>query len=319
MSGVQDAGAALDFVEKLSKFLEKIQNYKPEVKSLRINYLNKTTELKLLINAPQGIKRHLRDIEIPAYPGYSIKEIFDGNTFNRINVNWKLKGHNWLADANELGASDRYFVILEGSITETSLEQLVKLYCPDDPKRTNELDLYWIDSAIKDMAILEKIYDELTIDKVTTCVNVGLERQFASSIPKEIKQWFRARAQADVYLASKDRQKAFKSFYNLRLAQRRMGKLSPADVHNLAKKTLSPETFMYYISVDKPFRISHLNPLENRQWIPEKIGVTVETDLNYRCPVAQGDLVYKKIEFASKLEEEVRKLPGLPEKMRSRK
>ena len=316
MGIIDKSGKTLEFIDKLSKLLEKMQNYKPEVKSLRINYLDKTTELKLLVNVPQGIKRRFRDIEIPAYPSYSIREVFDGATFDKIDVKWQLKNQNWISDAEDLGASDRYFVILQGQITEDSLAQLVKLYCPEDPKRTTEVDRYWIDSAIKDMSILEKIYDELTIDKVSTCVNVGVERQFASSIPKEVREWFRARAQADRYLASKDRGMSFRSFYRLRAAQRKMGKLSPTDVHNLASKALSPETFMYYIEVDKPFHISHLMPLEETSWYPEKIGVSVETDLNYRNPVAQGDLIYKKIEFASKLTEEVKKLPGLPDKLK---
>jgi hypothetical protein len=102
----------------------------------------------------------------------------------------------------------------------------------------------------------------------------------------------------------------------MRLAQRKIGKLSPADVHNLASKALSSDTFMYYVEVDKPFHISHLIPTQETRWIPEKIGVSVETDLNYKNPVAQGNLTYKKIEFASRLEEEVKKLPGLPEKLK---
>lgn len=278
--------------------------------------MTKATEIKLLIKVPQGIKRRFRDVEIPAYPGYSIKEVFDGATLDRIDVDWQLKNQNWIADAKVLGASDRYLVILEGSISDAALERLVKLYCPEDPKRGNDVDRYWIDSAIKDMSILEKIYDELTLDKVTTCVNVGVERQFTSSIPKEIKNWFRARAEADIHLRTKDRQKAFKSYYFLRVAERKLGKLSPLDVRNLAKEVLSPETFMYYISVDKPFHISHLNPVEEGHWLPEKIGVIVETNLSYKDPVAQGDLTYKKIDFASKLEQEIKKLPGLPERLK---
>jgi hypothetical protein len=316
MDILDDANKGLDFVDKIEKLLEKLKNYKPEIKSLRVNYLTKATEIKLLIKVPQGIKRHFRDLEIPAYPGYSIKEVFDGTTLDRINVDWQLKNQNWIADAKVLGASDRYLVILEGSISDVALERLVKLYCPEDPKRGSDVDRYWIDSAIKDMAIMEKIYDELTLDKVTTCVNVGVERQFTSSIPKEVKNWFRARAEADIHLRTMDRQKAFKSYYFLRLAEKKLGKLSPLEVRNLAKQVLSPETFMYYVSVDKPFHISHLNPVEEGHWLPEKIGVIVETDLSYKNPVAQGDLIYKKIDFASKLEEEIKKLPGLPEKLK---
>lgn len=319
MDIMNDANKGLDFIDKIQKLLEKLQNYKPEIKSLRVNYLNKATEMKLLIKVPQGIKRSFRDVEIPAYPGYSIKEVFDGTTLDRINVDWQLKNQNWIADAKALGPSDRYFVILEGSISDVALERLVKLYCPEDPKRESDVDRYWIDSTIKDMAILEKIYDELTLDKVNTCVNVGVERQFTSSIPKEVKNWFRARALADIHLRSRDREKAFRSYRFLTIAERKLGDISPTDVRNLAKSALSPETFMYYVSVDKPFHISHLSPVEESHWLPEKIGVVVETDLSYKNPVAQGDLTYKKIDFASKLEEEMKKLPSLPEKLKRKK
>jgi hypothetical protein len=319
LSTIANAKASLDFIDKISQFLEKMKNYKPEVKSLRVNYVDRTTEMKLLLSIPQGIGRSLRHIEIPAYPGYVINEVFDGNTLNRLELNWVQKGPNWEANAKELLAGDKYFVILKGAISKESLDALVKLYCPEDPKRTPELDLYWIDSAIKDMAILEKIYDELTVDRVATCVNVGLERQFSSSIPREIKNWFRARAEADMYLASKDRQAAFKSFYSLRLAQKKVGRISASDVYKLGTKLLSPETFMYYVLVDRPFRISGLVQSQTGGLYPEKIGVSVETDLNYKVPVAQGDLIFKKIEFTSKLEDEVKQLPGLPKRLISKK
>jgi hypothetical protein len=318
MNYVSEATASLDFIKSVSKLLEKMKNYKPDMKSLRINYLDKTTEMKLLLKIPQGIRREFRNLEIPAYPGYVIHEVFDGNTFDKIEMDWRRKESNWVADADKLTASDNYFVIMRGLISEAALDELVRLYCPEDPKRTNELDLYWIDSAIKDMAILEKIYDELTIDKVETCVKVGLERQFSSSIPHEVKEWLRAKTNADIYLSSKDRQKGFKSFYRLRLAQRKLGRISAKDIYNISQRLSSPEEFMYFVSVEKPFRIEGLVPLDVRSLYPEKIGVTVLTDLNYGRPVAQGDLIFKKLEFAKKLKEEISSLPEIPKKMRAK-
>ena len=316
METVRNASEALDFIDKITKFLDKMSNYKPEVKSLRINYLSKTTELKLLISVPRGIKRRFRDVEIPLYENNKKKEVFDCTTLSRLDINRKQKSNNWLIDADLLKASDKYFVILEGEITDASLENLVKLYCPGDPKRTSEADLYWIDSAIKDMSILEKIYDELTIDKVTTNVNVGVERQFSSSMPQEVKEWLAARAKADVYLGSPDRQNVFRSLYRLRVAQRKMGKISASAIHDLAEQALSPQEFMLYISVDKPFNITQIKSADNAHWFPEKVGVTVQTDLNYKNPVAQGDLKFKKIDFASKLSQDIQKLPGLPDRVK---
>ena len=87
----------------------------------------------------------------------------------------------------------------------------------------------------------------------------------------------------------------------------------------MASTVLSPSTFITFVSVDKPFRISSLNPIEGDGWYPEKVGVTVQTDLSYKMPVAQGELVYKKVAFASKLSQMIDQLPGLPNKYRSKK
>jgi hypothetical protein len=319
MNNISNAKASIDFIEKVAGFLDKLKNYKPDVKSLRVNYLNKTTEMKLLLNIPQGLKRKIRGLEIPAYQGYDITEVFDAYTLNKLEIEWKHKGQNWVTDAKSLKASDKYFVIMRGAVSTEALAELVRLYCPEDPKRTKEVDLYWIDSAIKDMAILEKIYDELTVDEVSTCVRVGLERQFSSSIPKEVKQWMRAKTQVDDYLASKDRQASFRSFYKFRLAKKKMGGITASDIYNLGQRLLQPDEFMYYISADSPFRIGGLVPCDVKGLYPEKIGVTILTDLNNKRPVAQGDLIYKKLEFSSKLNEEIRSLSGLPKKLFKKK
>ena len=304
----------VDFIKIIGAFIEKLKGYRPELKSFRINYQDRTTELKLLLTIPSGLRRHVSSLEIPASDGYAISEVFDAVTLNRINLKWKLKNNNWVADTNELLNIDKYFVIMKGQVSTEALDQIVKLYCPQDPKRTDDLDVYWIDSAIKDVSILEKIYDELAVDRVSTTVNVGLERQFSSSIPFEIKEYFRTRAEADIHIASRDREPSYKAFRNLKIAQRNIGTLSPSDVYNLTYKVLTPSVFLPYLKVDSPFRITTLTPIEGSGWYPEKIGVGVQTDLDFRMPAAHGELSYRKIEFAGKLNEMIEKLPGLPRK-----
>lgn len=301
MSYSAEGKSSIEFVEKLSQFLKQLNHYKPDVKSLRVNYLDKSTELKLLLNIPQGIKRRFRNIKIPAYQNYIVYEIFDAVSLNKVNANWKLKGKNWVTTTSKLSGSDKYFVIMKGTVNQESLNELIRLYCPDDPKKTEELDLYWIDSAIKDMSILERIYDELTIDKVDTCVNVGLERQFTSSIPNEIKEFIRAKAQHDIHFGTTDRQSEFRSSYRYRMARRSLRDVSSRDIYKTSSEAVDPENFLLYISVDDPFRISGVTQLDTEHLYPEKIGVRVQTDLNYQRPVAQGDLIFKRIDFSEEL------------------
>ena len=209
-----------EFVESIIEFLAKLRNYNPDLKSLRIDYLDKSTELKLLLSIPQNISHQNVGLEIPACMDLEIVEAFDAISLNKVNLNWQKKNNKWVASAKDLAASDKYFLILKGSIAAEALNDIIQLYCPRDPKRTSELDLYWIDSAIKDMTILDKIEKELTVDKVTTTINVGLERQFSSSIPTAIKEYFRARAEADIHLASRNPDLSYRSAYRLRMAKR---------------------------------------------------------------------------------------------------
>ncbi len=308
MSYSAEGISTLDFVERLSQFLEKLKPYRPDVKSLRVNYLDKSTELKLLLNIPQGIKRRIRNIRIPAYENYTIYELFDAVSLNQIKAKWKLNKGSWITSPSTLSESDQYFVIMKGTVNQVSLDQLVKLYCPDDPKKTEDLDLYWIDSAIKDMSILEQIYNELTIDKVDTCINVGLEREFTASVPLEIREFIRAKAQHDIYFGSIDRQSEFRSSYRFRMAKRKLGNISSRDVYNTSYDAVDPDNFLLFISVDDPFRISGVTQLDTEHLYPERIGVRVQTDLNYERPVAKGDLTFKRIDFSEDVKKKFEEL-----------
>lgn len=289
---------SVDLITDITNFLDKMKNFKPDVKSIRINYFEKMTELKLVMHIPQGFSRAYKTIKIPAYENYSIYELYDGITFERIKVEWKLKGKYWETNSKNLSASEKYFTIMKGNISQDALDNIVKVYCPNDPKRGEDIDEYWIDSAIKDMGYLREIYSDLEVDRVNAVVDVGLERQFTSTIPPAIKQFIQAKSEHDIWFGSRDRTKEFRSTMHYRLARSALGNVSSRDIVKIGNDAQEPETFITYVKVDDPFRITSIDRLDTDKIYPERIGITVQTDLNYRRPFAEGDLTFSKGDFS---------------------
>lgn len=297
------AKTALDVVAQIENILKRLGPYRPELKSLTVDYLTRQSVMKILLSVPQGLKRKLRPIEIPAYPGYYVDEVFD-ESFSKVVLPWRLEDGKLVLRANILPASEKYFMTLKGSMSKSALEELVAVHCPEDPKRDEETDRYWIHSAIKDMGFWEQVYSQLSVDRVSTCVTVGVERSFSSSIPRNVRRWLEARARADTALEGRDRHRMFASWRDYRLARRQVGRISPSDIFEIARRLLSPDIFIVFIQVDDPYRIESIVPLMPTGLVPDEIGVNVQTDLNFQRPAADGNLIFRKRDFSQKITKE---------------
>ena len=306
---VETAKTALDMISQIEKILKNLGPYKPELKSLTVDYLSRQSVLKMLLSVPQGLKRKLRSIEIPAYHGYHIDEVFD-ESFNKLVLPWQLKNNKFVLDAKLLPASEKYFVTLKGRLSKSALEELVSVHCPEDPKRDEETDRYWIHSAITDMGILEQIYSQLSVDRVATCVKVGVERSFASSIPRNVRKWLESRARADAALEGRDRQRMFASWREYRRSRRKVGQISASDIFEIARRLLSPEVFIIFVQVDDPYRIENITPIMPTGLVPDAIGINIQTDLNFQRPAAEGNLTFRKRDFSHKIRKEFDELQG---------
>lgn len=305
MDKIPSARSGGEVVETALKIVERLGPYRPEVKSMTVDYVNRTSVLKLLLTIPEGVKRIVRSkIEIPAYNDYSVYEIFEGDSLNRLNLNWRLEDGKWVTNVSKLPKSEKYFVILHGKVSEDALNEIVGVYCPEDPKREQDRDRYWIQSGIKDMSILEKIYSELSIEKVAVDVKVGVERQFATSIPKDMRALLEARARADAAMETADRQELFKGWLRYKSIRRQMGQVTTDQLLQVAKKVLSPELFLLFITIDSPFSLGSVTRNFQPGLIPSNIIVNVHTDLNFQRPAAQGNLTFLKEKFANRLSTE---------------
>jgi hypothetical protein len=295
-----------DIIKAVDAILAKLSPYKPSVKKLDIDCQAKSSEIRLGVNVPHGMKRKLRDIEIPAYEGYCIREIVD-ESFNVVKVVPQLKGGNWVIDAQKLPKSEHYLIFMSGTVTNETLKKLVRIDVPGDPVKEDDKDSYWIHSGIRDVSLLEAMYTELNLDKILTTVKVGVERTFSSSVPSEIIDYYRERAMSDIALSGHDRQQVFNQWRKYRSAKRNIGNLKPFQIIDVLHKLVDPQSFRIYVSIDSPFRVHEIATIGGIM-PPESIAVNVFTNLNYRIPAADGNLIFKKREFSDNIQKEFKDL-----------
>jgi hypothetical protein len=293
---LSEAKTALEIGEQMNGILKALRPYKPETKGLRIDYREKTSDISLCLNIPDTIKRKVRDVELPAYSGYKIYEMYD-ESLNRVDCCVEFKDGKWVIHADKLPASEKFLVIMKGAVKKDALERLVKLHAPEDPKREGNLEKYWIHSAIKDMQILKQIWEELEIERINVDVHVGVERYFTSAIPSQITMMLHARGKLLKAIESGVRER-FRLESQYRYWSKK-ARISTGEIYDIIRSLSSGEAFADFIDVDHPYEISSIEPTSYAFLVPEKVGIGVQTDLGFQRPAADGCLSFKKDDFSS--------------------
>jgi hypothetical protein len=258
----------------------------------------------MLINAPDGKRRSISDIEIPIHSGYSVYEVFDAVSLNKINLPWKMHDGKWKVDGKNLPSCEKYFVTLRGSVDQNALNEIVKVHAPEDPDKDEEEDRYWLHSALHNMAILENIYEELSIERVSLTVNIGIQKSFSTNVPNDVRNLLEASVEAEKAMSGRDRQKLFKEWVRYREAKQKVADIyDPRILIERFKKLIEPEMITVFLRIPEPFRLEGVTP-KSLGLVPEHIGVNVHTDLSFVKPAADGKLIFKKKEFGKRVSQE---------------
>lgn len=291
---ISTAQSAVNLVTQMDSVLEVFRPYKPEVRRFRIDYLTRTSEIKYLLNIPSGLNRKThRKIELPVTTGFKIDEVLDLDTTDLLRVNYDSKGQKWVFNANDFPNSNRFMVTTKGLISPEFLNRLVGVDCASNPTRKGDCDCYWVHSALKDVSILERIWDELDIERVNVDVRIGVERFFNSAIPEVVKERLRVQSQLLNAIQSGQRNiEGLKSKYRYSV---RKAKISPSDLVDLLMRLVSGDFFSSFVSVDEPFVLGSIEPhRELTSVVPERVKVNVQSDLNLKLPAAKGELTFER-------------------------
>ena len=294
---ISTAQNAVGLVKQVDEVLNVFRPYKPEVRRFRIDYLTRTSEIKYLLNVPTGARRLTHGtIELPATTGFKIDEVLDLDTTNILKISYDSVGAKWVFKANDFPDSDRFLVTTIGSVSSAFLNRLVGVNCAINPTRKDENDCYWIHSALKDVSILEKIWDELDVEHVNAEVRIGVERFFSQAIPESVKA--KLKAQQELLNAIQQGQRnieGLKSKYRYSVSKTN---ISPSDLVDLMMKLVSGDFFSNYVNIDEPFELGTIEPhKELTSIIPERVKINVSADLNLQLPAAKGELTFKRKDF----------------------
>ncbi len=291
--------------KQINELLEVFRPYKPEVKRFRIDHMDRSSEIKYLLQIPSGLQRKThRKVELPATTGFRIDEVLDLDKIELLDVKYDSSEKKWLFNANDFPNSESFMVTLKGQVSQDFLDRLVSVKCAHNPTRDGDNDCYWIHSALKDVSILERIWDELDVDRVNADIRIGVERFFSSSIPKAIKDKFEIQREL-LYAISHGQ----RNIQGLQMRYRRASRkatISPSDLVDVFMKLVSGEYFSGYVKVDDPFRLGSIEPLKQiTSLIPDRVKVAVLSDINLKTPAVKGQLTFERQRFVDTVTESV--------------
>jgi hypothetical protein len=287
--------------EWVHKVLDYFEPYKPDTKSMVINYRNMNSEINILLHIPENLKRKISKVEIPAYQGFVIADMMD-ESFNRIGNLWNFADGKWKLDPSTLPPSKKYLVILRGKIPEDILTRIVRVQPAVNRDQTEEFDRYWLDSMIRNVGLLEDMWQELSIEDIGVRVRVGIERSFLTTVPKELMNKLKATQRWVSAGHGRDKDEVTRAWGQLRRASREM-KISVDTILDIMYKLTTGETFANYLNVATPYSLGEIKREERLIGLfPERMFVDARTELSIRQPIATGYLTFKKKEYTQEVE-----------------
>jgi len=303
-NAVKGANIVIGWLEKASEYFKP---FTPEVKSIIVNYKNKRSEINLLLNIPDGVRRKIHSVEVPAYQNFTVYDMLD-ESFARVGELWQYEDGKWKLDPSKLPKSEKYLLMLRGSIPNETLNALVRIQPAVNRDQTEEVDRYWLDCMLRNVALLEKIWQELSIDEVNVSVNVGIERCFSTTIPKELKTRLDATRDWVAAGRGKDREEVIRTWHRMRQVSQ-TSKVTVEDILDIIHKMTTGETFGTFLAVDHPYRIGEIRmPQKSISLIPAQMAVEANTELGLKKPTATGYLSFKKKDYTEEVKASLDKL-----------
>lgn len=293
-------------IKQIENLSEIFRPFKPEVRRLRVDYFNRNSELKYYLNIPDKIiEENTRSIiEFPVTPGFIIDEVIDFEAQQIFKPQFNPDRGKWRIDVSEFPTSEKYMVTLKGKMSTEFLDRLVDVKCAINPTMRENGECYWIHSALKDVSIFDKVWSELDIEQVNIDVRIGVERYFSSLIPPNFKKINEAKNKLLEAVRTGQR-----DLIRLETAYRRISQkseINPSELVNLFMKLASGEMISPYLKLDKPFFFGNIQPeKELTALIPEKVRVNVLSDLNFKNPIAKGELLFERKKYEENITKEI--------------
>lgn len=299
------SAAIIGWYDIMKEFLS---DFKPETRTLSINFSRKTSQIGFQIIVPDGWRKKSRKIKIPITPGYKLLRMTDEG-FTEQKYLWKQDGDYLILDAKDLPSSERYLVEMEGRVNEKSLRELVYIKPAANRDNDDKNDKYWLEASIKKPASLEKVYTDLEIDEINFSVMIDIDKMFGLTIPNEIMNKLDAKQKLLESSKNFERSKVLKAALEYKRQERISPSFEPENFYKLIQKVTAEDLIREHINIDNSYDVGSIDqPKKYVGIVPQNINVQAITRLTLRNPIASGYLEFARELYIEKLRAEFDKL-----------
>jgi len=293
-------GKVIDWLPKVYK---NFQPFRPEAKYFEINYKSKSALIKYFLRISPSIRKRIGKIEIPMYENYKIKSFTD-NSFNDLRDHIKIDeiGGSWVIKTNQLPSCEGFMMELKGDIDKNFMDRLVNIKPAVNKDSTQTYDKYWLDIMIRDVSILEKMYNKLNVSDIDCIVIINLEKHFVTDMPKQLVSSVNAFTRYMSAGLSADKSEVFRAWRRLRGSTRNW---NLETMQNYIKDLTSKSVLKDYIKLDKPFYLGDIKNPESEKIIPTHFSVEALSNLTLEAPAAHGYLKFHKRKYQEIIKKEI--------------
>ncbi len=290
-------------IEWLPKVYKNFQPFRPEAKLFEINYKSKSALIKYYLKIPPSIRKRIGKIEIPKYQNYKIKSFMD-DTFNDLSDHIKIdeSGGSWVIKTNQLPSCEGFMMELNGEIDKNFIDRLIHIKPAVNKDSTQTYDKYWLDVMIRDVSILEKMYNKLSVNDIDCIIIINIEKYFVNDMPKPLVNSINAFKKYISAGFSKNKAEVFRAWRRL-LGSTRNWNLET--MQSYLKDLTSKFTLKDYIKLDKPFYLGDIKNPESEKIVPTHFSVEAISDLTLEAPAAHGYLQFHKKKYQEIVRKEI--------------
>jgi len=155
---------------------------------------------------------------------------------------------------------------------------------------------------IRDVSILEKMYNKLEISDIDCIVIINLEKHFVTDMPKQLVSSVNAFTRYISAGLSANKSEVFRAWRRLRGSTRNW---NLETMQNYIKDLTSKSVLKDYIKLDKPFYLGDIKNPESEKIIPTHFSVEALSNLTLEAPAAHGYLKFHKRKYQEIIKKEI--------------
>ncbi len=299
------AGTIVSKLGWMKKVYSNFAPFNPDLRNMEVSFRSREAVVRMYIHIPDSIRRKVRrKITIPKFPGLDVGMIRD-ETFREYHDLWQLDadGKKWVIKGKNLPSGEHFLFEFSGKLPPRAMQYLVRIQPSANRDTDGAYDKYWLNSMIRDVSIVEKIWDELTILDVDVKVEVNIQQLVKTIIPPDMRKEIKAFMEfIQIARIRKSRPAEIMRARAIWLKSSEK-KIPLDDFIEKSKRLTIPSFFNHLLKVDNPYKKLEITCGKLIYgFIPERIRVNLATDLNLDHPAATGYLRFHREEYKNKIE-----------------